>query len=251
MLANLNDRTVSVLLGNGAATFQPARHFAAGGSPYSVTVTDLNGDGTPDLATANLDNGTVGVLLGNGDGTFRPARTFAAGRSPRAVAVGDVNRDGVLDLLTANQSGSDVSILLGAGDGSFVPGPAYSVGVNPHSVILADLDGDRLPDLVVGGMLGTRVLLGNGDGTFRTTDHSFGTPVVNLVAGDFNGDGWDDVAGPYSVPDRVEVMFNTGVWRTAPGGGNAMGAFPDAVALLARKDRPGVQVFDSFLSTSS
>jgi hypothetical protein len=181
----------------------------------------------------------VGVLLGNGDGTFQQAQTFAAGRSPRDIAVGDVNRDGIPDLVTANQNGSNVSILLGTGGGSFVPGPTYFVGVNPHSVILADLNDDQQVDLVIGGMLGTRVLLGDGEGSFRSVAYSFGTPVVNLVAGDFNGDGWIDVAGSASFPDRVEVMFNSGVWRSPLDDGNSPRIFPDVVIFLARKVRPG------------
>src|SRR2546425_10353811 len=86
--------TVSVLLSNGDGTFQPARTFAAGTSPYFVAVGDVNGDGRPDLAVANYNSHNVSVLLGNGDGAFQPPWTFGAGRSPDSVAPGDVNGDG-------------------------------------------------------------------------------------------------------------------------------------------------------------
>ena len=71
-------RGVSILLGNGDGTFQPARNIDVGSSPFAVAVGDFNGDGIPDLAVThaesiatNLD--TVSILLGNGDGTFRTA----------------------------------------------------------------------------------------------------------------------------------------------------------------------------------
>ena len=44
---------VSVLLGNGDGTFQPARNSATGAGPLSLAVGDFNGDGKLDLATAN------------------------------------------------------------------------------------------------------------------------------------------------------------------------------------------------------
>ena len=69
--------SVSVLLGNGDATFQTAVTYESGGTQvFSVAASDVNGDGHPDLlvanacATNNCTDGLVGVLLGNGDGTF-------------------------------------------------------------------------------------------------------------------------------------------------------------------------------------
>ena len=55
--------TVSVLLGVGDGTFEPAQQFDAGVSPAYVVVGDLNGDGRLDLVVTNFDAGTVSVLL--------------------------------------------------------------------------------------------------------------------------------------------------------------------------------------------
>jgi len=57
---------VSVLLGNGDGTFQPAQNFGAGSGPSSVAVGDFNGDGKLDLAVANSpfpELGNVSVLI--------------------------------------------------------------------------------------------------------------------------------------------------------------------------------------------
>src|SRR5690349_7006900 len=51
--------SVSVLLGNGDGTFQPAHKFATGRAPSAVIAGDFNGDGMLDLAVANLVSGTV------------------------------------------------------------------------------------------------------------------------------------------------------------------------------------------------
>lgn len=106
---------VSVLLANGPFSFDGARFYATGGSPFQIRSADLNADGRPDVVVANRGSNNVTVLLGNGDGTF--ARTthlnsFATGRSPYDVAVGDFNRDGRIDLVTANFVDQSVSVLL-------------------------------------------------------------------------------------------------------------------------------------------
>jgi hypothetical protein len=107
---------VSVLLGNGDGTFQPALTYDTGAStsPISVAVGDLDGDGHPDLATANQYPGAnnASVLLGSGDGTFQPPTTYATGSFPNSIAIGDLNGDGRPDVVTADLGSGDASVLL-------------------------------------------------------------------------------------------------------------------------------------------
>ena len=66
---------ISVMLGNGDGTFQPAVNYPLPNCSDVPAVGDFNGDGNPDLAVADGD-GSVLVLLGNGDGTFQPAVSY-------------------------------------------------------------------------------------------------------------------------------------------------------------------------------
>jgi hypothetical protein len=189
-VADGGGNTVSMLLGNGDGTFQPARDFATGASPQSVAAGDFNGDGRPDLAVANnLDGGTVSVLLGNGDGTFQDASPFAAGLFPAAMAVGDFNRDGVPDLAVANSGNpgnfSTVSVLLGNGDGTFQAPQDFAVGNVPVSVAVGEFNGDGIQDLAVANGGGNvSVLLGNGDGTFQAArNFDAGAGPVSVAVG--------------------------------------------------------------------
>jgi hypothetical protein len=69
-IANYDGNNVSILLGNGDGTFQPAVSYGVGSLPNSIAVGDFNGNGKTDLAVANLDS-AVSILLGKGDGTFQ------------------------------------------------------------------------------------------------------------------------------------------------------------------------------------
>jgi hypothetical protein len=236
VVANANgngdgDGAVGVLLGNGDGTFQTAVSYDSGGSDTnSVAVADVNGDGKPDLVAVSVNgsapSGSVGVLLGNGDGTFQTAVTYnSGGYGALSVTVADVNGDGKPDLVVANCgsncNGGDgvVGVLLGNGDGTFQTAVGYDTGGHDtNSVAVADVNGDGKPDLVcandgAGGSVG--VLLGKGDGTFRTavtynsdSEQGVGSAAMSLAVADVNGDGKPDllVAG---LGETVGVLINT------------------------------------------
>src|SRR5689334_19921330 len=58
-VANSTDGTVSIMLGQGGASYQTKQNYAVGMGPQSLTVKDFNSDGILDLAVANALSGTV------------------------------------------------------------------------------------------------------------------------------------------------------------------------------------------------
>jgi hypothetical protein len=58
-----SERTVSVLLADGAGGFGAAQKVGVGTTPIWVAVGDLNGDLNPDIVTVNVDSDNVSVLL--------------------------------------------------------------------------------------------------------------------------------------------------------------------------------------------
>jgi len=194
-----DDGNVSILLGNGDGTFQPANNFAAGKNPFSVAVGDFNGDSLVDLAVATNGDNTVSVLLGNGDGTFQTHVGYATGIGPVSVSVEDFNGDQISDLAVAAHPANVVSVLLGNGDGTFKGHVDYATGAanplgDPNAVVIADLNVDGKVDIIASHAEGISILLGNGDGTFQTAIAKFvAFDTLPAFVADFNQDGKPDV----------------------------------------------------------
>jgi hypothetical protein len=218
-VANSLDGTASVLLGNGDGTFKPQTISLVGSNPAAVAVGDFNADGQLDLAVGNFNDSTISILLGNGNGTFKPQVTFAtAFGEPYAIVVADFNGDQKPDLAVSNEGEDSVSILLGNGDGTFLPHVDYWAGNGPALLVAGDFNGDSKIDLAVpnDGWSSRAdnkltLLLGNGDGTFRSHRlYPTGDTPVAVASGDFNNDGYPDLVTTNSMDRTVSVLLGNG-----------------------------------------
>ncbi|HKS73370.1 MAG TPA: VCBS repeat-containing protein [Terriglobales bacterium] len=246
------DGCVSVLLANGDGTFQTAQVYGSGGSnAEEILVTDVNGDGNPDLVVTNGGGSpsTVGILLGNGDGTFQAAASYDSGGG---FAIGlrtrDLNHDKKPDLLVTNVYSDNTAVLLGNGDGTFGAAVPYaSGGQGIVATVLSDVNGDGLPDLVLancGALYGfcpgngsVDVLLGNADGTFGSAV-GYGvwtSPQApeDLVVTDLNRDGHPDIAVITSFSGSTTVLPGNGDGTFQPGVSYNSGAFRETVVKSA------------------
>lgn len=216
---------ISVLLGNGNGTFQPAVPFEVG-SPVQMAVADLNGDSKLDLVTASWLGNKASVLLGNGNGTFQAAVTYSVGSEPRGVAIADFNGDTKLDLAVTNGQSANTSILLGNGNGTFQAATNVTTEAIPTAIVARDISGDGKQDLIIAttGSHAILVLIGNGNGTFQNgVPYQVGQEPTGLVLADFNGDGPADVITVNASGASYSLLR-----------GNANGTFQTAVSPQAR-----------------
>jgi hypothetical protein len=139
----LNDNRVSIQLGNGDGTFQPARAVTVrdvfSTIFFTYSVGDFNNDGIPDFAVE--EGGTVEILLGDGKGNFTSAGTFSEGEGglffdPDNVLLADFNGDGFLDVAVTEGFDDNVSLLLGNGDGTLGTAHLFAGGFAGGAVVI-------------------------------------------------------------------------------------------------------------------
>jgi FG-GAP-like repeat/FG-GAP repeat len=199
-VACLGSSSVSILLGRGDGTFLSAIGYPAGDNIFSVDAGDLNGDGKLDLVVTN--SAGVATLLGNGNGSFQRPIVTTYGHSTVRVAAADFSNDHVLDI-AGKSGGSDteLSVLLGHGNDTFHLTWSDNPVLSIPTFVVGDFNQDGKLDLAalyntpIGfGIRRIRVLLGNGDGTFRYGWNQTILLPLFIAGGDFNNDHRLDLA---------------------------------------------------------
>jgi len=207
--------------------------ISVGPNPASVARGDFNGDNRLDVAVPNYGSNNVAILLGNGNGGFTPAvgSPISTGTGPSPLAIGDFNGDGRPDLSIPNFGSNNVTILLGNGSGGFTPaaGSPVNAGNGPRSVVVSDFNGDARQDLAVANANSNNVtiLLGNGSGGFVPAAGSpvnAGSAPLSVAAGDFNGDGKQDLAAANVASNNVTILLGNGSGMFAQAAGSPVSA---------------------------
>ncbi len=232
-----------------------------GPGTVAVAVGNLDRDTDPDLVAANRGSNTVSVAMNSGGtmpGLFEAASNPpSGGTSPADVATGDFNGDGLDDIAVANGGSDNVHVLRNTGPtvGASVPTANFAApeevlpavaGRNPQGVAVGDFDKDGLDDLAVANNgLDTISVLTNESAT-GATDLTFtastlpatgadptGDAPRQLAVGDFNGDGFDDLASANTNSNNASVYVNDGKGVFAGPVHVAMGQLPQSIAAAA------------------
>jgi hypothetical protein len=229
-LGTLNDGPsnsgAAALAVNNVGIFSSSTGINAGGSAGNYRLTSTVGSagaaaptGTVSFLDASNENAVISTAqLGSGSaGTLLIGSPIPAdGTEPSSVATGDFNGDGILDLAVVDHASGQVTILLGKGDGTFKTAP--SPKVSGDSIAAGDFNGDGILDLVVAGFTEgasegrpITILLGKGDGTFKTLIDDNASPNSRSIAvADFNGDGILDLAVTDAGSNTVQILLGNG-----------------------------------------
>ena len=229
----------ALFLSDGAGRFGAARNIGSSLSFISATTADFDRDGKLDLVAARSESSTGVVLLLRGDGTgaFAAPRSFNAGDTPDRIVAGDFNNDGLPDAAFNDDRLHNLVVLLGVAAGGF-DAPVYlSAGTPYGGLAAADFNRDGNLDLAAPVINGASrilpaqisLLFSTGSDFIAARDTLLPQSLTTLAAGDFNGDGRQDVA--VDEGDRIALRLS----NTA-GGFNAPAYLSVNAGLLEARD---------------
>lgn len=197
-VVNTFNSTMTIFYNLGGRKFSDPVIIPCGAGPMGIAAADLNGDGWLDLIAVTKGTPEALVFMNDQKGGFRPPVEYRVAPSPYSITPRDVNNDGAIDLTMTNLESDRGTILINNGDGTFK---------NPEEfpLLLAkalvddpwDINNDGKTDIVA---LNTAsdditVLMGSGGGKFTETRNiPVGASPTNMTMGDFDNDGYQDLA---------------------------------------------------------
>jgi hypothetical protein len=215
---------------------------------YCVAVSDLDGDGSPDLISSYGNNSTTVAIYKNSSSggviSFLIPKSYQGGLNPGGTSTGDIDDDGRPDISLANYgyfNGTSISILRNSssiGALSFEPKIDYTSGKMPWNIAMGDLDGDGRKDLLVANSDSAISLYNNQS----TGWHISLMPKIDVATGyqnsvvmtDMDGDGKLDFTF-LSLPNSVSISKNTssiGSFSFAPKNSYGVGAGARSLSIV-------------------
>jgi len=216
--------------------FMPPVAFDTGGGCTAMAITDLDGDGKPDLVTLNQSNQSISVLRNTSAsgsitaGSFAPKVDFSTGANGGRfrIAIGDLDGDGKPDVVVAGNT--TVSIFRNTSTIGSITTSSFATRVDlddvngPYSIAISDLDGDGKPDIAVSnGSSGNAISIWRNISTIGSITTSSFEPRRDIgdksllpghyciAIADLDGDGIQDIVVDDSGDKTVSIFHDPAV----------------------------------------
>ncbi len=216
-------------------------------NPAVAAAADFFNHNQPDLAVTNNflggTNGTVTIYQNTtaspvGDITFVQTQDIPVGKEPIGIATGQFT-GGLNDLVVANNGDGDgrIAVLLNDPNnpGTFLTPVYYDVGGKPFAVVVGQFTASGNQDILVGFTNSTTVslLLGNGDGTFRTPIQisTGGAGSQDVIAAPFTPGGNYNIVVANNISNDISVLMGNGDGTFGPPAVYPVGMQPYTLAV--------------------
>ena len=209
---------------HGTVKLAPAQVYTADNSSSYVSTGDLDGDGVLDLAVSCPDDASgatyVDTLKGDGTGAFA-FETRNRTNDPAETVIADFDKDGIADIAGVDwdgMGGLGAFFLKGTGNFTYARNAFGDFRDFNTTVSSGDFDGDGTPELVipwtdsqnVSSTLGGFVIIKPATNTMLQNEPGFGRDTADAVAGDFNGDGKQDVITASATTGDAKLYLGNG-----------------------------------------
>lgn len=225
--ADIDVNKFSVLLNTGTPgniSFAAKVDFSTSANPRSLAISDVDGDGKPDIVIINIfgtntlsvfrNTSTAGVV------SFAAKVDFPSYGGDAYISAGDIDGDNKPDIVVADVYSDAISVFRNTcttGNISFDSYRNYTTAPGPYYVSIGDLDGDGKPDIAVAHNTGTIMSVLKNTSIVGTI--SLGTPVTYKVSSssvipqslaicDIDNDGKPDIALAGWAGNSLYVLRN-------------------------------------------
>jgi hypothetical protein len=244
-----------VFTNDGNGGFVLAAQVEATNALRFVATADVDGDGWVDLISPDSSASALLIFTNNRSGGFGLASAPSVGLGAATVVAIDANGDGWPDLISANSGDNTLSVLTNDTHGGFVLAATPAVGSSPSGLAAGEVNGDGWPDLISANAADATltVLTNNRLGEFgvaATLPAGLGQAYPKaLLAADFNGDGWSELAISLNNSNAVWVYANLGGVRAGFVGsfaGSGAGLTSLDASQLTSGRLPSAQLFGAY-----
>jgi len=150
-----DEDTIRIIRQTSPGIFSVTSNLLATNTRYfrvALLVTDVTGDGYPEVIYAHYADSinALRIYVNDGTGNFGSTAVSSGVPEPWNLAAGDINGDGIQDLVVGNRLSHDLDLYISQGDGTF----AFSSSINDVGypfLKLSDIDRDGGIDIIAAG----------------------------------------------------------------------------------------------------